>query len=202
MNERNGEVLVEVLPGQGQVVAVELQGFSVVVQVKVSIAQLAVDGTQHLQVLRANLDGSFEEGDARPVVAGLTEPLALQRQLQAGHLHPAAEDKKKRSRVSLKGHNRDQIKLEPERSSGDSSLGAAAWTLAATTLSKQKLLVKNVVYLPLGHENNGPLGGLFVMSDVTSTVHESMFRRFSNRKNWGESTQKDQTTEDTTIQHF
>lgn len=91
INERNAEVLAEVLPGQGQVVAVELQGFGVVVQVKVSIAQLTVDGTQHLQVLCANLDGGLKERDARPVVTGFTEPLALQRQLQAGHLHPAAE---------------------------------------------------------------------------------------------------------------
>lgn len=75
---------------------VELQRLSVVMQVKVSIAQLTVDGAQHLQVLCAHLDGRFKERDARPVVAHFTEPFALQRQLQAGHLHPTAH----RGRVS------------------------------------------------------------------------------------------------------
>lgn len=69
----------------------ELQSLGVIMQVEVSIAQLAVDGTEHLQVLRAHLDGSFEKGNTCSVVPRLTEPLALQRQLQAGHLHPAAE---------------------------------------------------------------------------------------------------------------
>lgn len=80
-----------VLPGQGEVMPVELQGLGIVMQVEVGIAQLAVDGTEYLQVLRAHLDGSFKEGDACSVVAHLTEPLALQRQLQAGHLHPTAD---------------------------------------------------------------------------------------------------------------
>lgn len=92
-------VLVQVQPGQGEVMPVELQGLSVVMQVEVGIAQLAVDGTEHLQVLCAHLDGSFKEGDACSVVAHFTEPLALQRQLQAGHLHPAAD----RSKVSPSG---------------------------------------------------------------------------------------------------
>lgn len=70
---------------------VELQSLGVVMQVEVSIAQLAVDSTEHLQVLCAHLDGSFKEGDACSEVAHLTEPLTLQCQLQAGHLHPAAE---------------------------------------------------------------------------------------------------------------
>ena len=70
--------------------SVELQGLCVVMQVKISVAQLTVDGTQHLKVLCAHLDGSFKEGDACSVVAHLTEPLPLQRQLQARHLHPAA----------------------------------------------------------------------------------------------------------------
>ena len=69
---------------------VELQGFGVVMQVEVRIAQLAVDGAEHLQVLCAHLDGRLEEGDTRSVVAHLTEPLTLQRQLQAGDLHPTA----------------------------------------------------------------------------------------------------------------
>lgn len=97
---------MQVQPGQRQVVAVELEGFSVVMQVKVSIAQLTVDGTQHLQVLRAHLHGSFKEGDARSVVACFTEPLALQRQLQAGHLHPTVD----RTRVSLKVKFKNKIK--------------------------------------------------------------------------------------------
>lgn len=148
-NEENGEVLAQVLPGQGQVVAVELQGFHVVMQVKVSIAQLTVDGAQHLQVLCANLDGSFKEGDARPVVTGFAEALALQRQLQAGHLHPTAGKR----RESLNTRNQDKIK--PERSSRDSSLGEThsklVWSVAAKTLSRERLSRENVVYLPLSH---------------------------------------------------
>lgn len=70
---------------------VELQGLSVVMQMEVGIAQLAIDGAEHLQVLCAHLHGSFKEGDACSVVARLTEPLTLQRQLQAGHLHPTAD---------------------------------------------------------------------------------------------------------------
>lgn len=34
-------------------------------------------------------------------------------------------------------------------------------------------------------ENNGSLGGLFVMVDVTSFVHASMFRRFFNSQTEG-----------------
>lgn len=70
---------------------VELQSLGVVVKVEISIAQLAVDSAEHLQVFRSHLDGRFKEGYARSVVAHLTEPLALQGELQAGHLHPAAE---------------------------------------------------------------------------------------------------------------
>lgn len=90
------QLLLEVPPGQSEVMPVELLGLGVVVQVKVRVAQLAVDGAQHLQVLRSDLDGGFEEGDAGPVVAHLTEALALQSQFQAGDLHPAAD----RRRVS------------------------------------------------------------------------------------------------------
>lgn len=111
IDEKTGEVLVQVLPGQGQVMAVELHGFSIVVQVEVSIAQLTVDSTQHLQVLCANLDGRLKEGDTRPEITGFTEPLTLQRQLQAGRLHPTAE----KSPVSLKVRNQDKIKLESQR---------------------------------------------------------------------------------------
>lgn len=84
-------LLLEVQPGQGEVMPVELLGLSVVVQVKVRVAQLAVDGAQHLQVLGSHLDGGFKEGDARPVVAHLAEPLTLQSEFQAGDLHPAAD---------------------------------------------------------------------------------------------------------------
>ncbi len=40
---------------------VELQSFAVVMQVKVCIAQLTIDGTQNLQVFCANLHGGLEE---------------------------------------------------------------------------------------------------------------------------------------------
>lgn len=71
--------------------SVKLQGLGIIMQVEVGIAQLAVDGTEHLQILCAHLNSSFKEGDTCSVVAQLTEPLTLQRQLQAGHLHPTAE---------------------------------------------------------------------------------------------------------------
>lgn len=84
----------------------ELLGLGIVVQVEVRVAQLAVDGAQHLQVLGSHLDGSFEEGDACSVVAHLTESLALQSELQAGHLHPAADRSRVRSGevVSQRSH--------------------------------------------------------------------------------------------------
>lgn len=72
---------VQVQPGECEVVPVELQGLRVVVEVEVGISQLAVDGTEHLQVLCAHLDGSFKEGDPCSVVAHLAEPLSLQCQL-------------------------------------------------------------------------------------------------------------------------
>lgn len=97
--QRRRGVLVQVQPGQGEVMPVELQGLSIVMQVEVGIAQLAVDGTEHLQVLCAHLDGSFKEGDACSVVPYLTEPLTLQCQLKAGHLHPRTD----RSTVSPSG---------------------------------------------------------------------------------------------------
>lgn len=78
---------------------VKFQSLGVVMQVKVGIAQLAVDGTEHLQILCAHLNSSFKEGDTCSVVAHFTEPFTLQRQLQAGHLHPTAD----RNRVSASG---------------------------------------------------------------------------------------------------
>ena len=58
-----------------------LQRPRVLLQVEVGIAQLAVDGTQHLQVLRAHLHGGLKEGHARLEVARLAPPLTLQGQL-------------------------------------------------------------------------------------------------------------------------
>lgn len=49
-------------PCQQQVMFVELQGPGILLQVEVGIAQLAVDGTQCLQVLSAHLHGSLKEG--------------------------------------------------------------------------------------------------------------------------------------------
>lgn len=77
----------------------KFQGLGIIMQVEIGITQLAVDGTEHLQILRAHLNSSFKEGDTCSVVAQLTEPLTLQRQLQTGHLHPTAD----RSRVTPLG---------------------------------------------------------------------------------------------------
>ncbi len=74
---------------------VELQSFAVVMQVKVCIAQLTVDGTQNLQVFCANLHGGLEERDTGAVILHLTETLPLQSQVQTGCLHPARGSKDK-----------------------------------------------------------------------------------------------------------
>jgi hypothetical protein len=44
---------------------------------------LAVDGTQGLQVIGANLDGGFKEAHSHATVASLAEALTLQRELHA-----------------------------------------------------------------------------------------------------------------------
>ena len=66
-----------------------LEGFIILLQVKVGVSQLAVDGAEDLKVLRSNLDGRLKERHAGAIVASLTEPLALQGQVQARRLHPA-----------------------------------------------------------------------------------------------------------------
>lgn len=68
--------------------AVELECFVIVLQVEVGVSQLAVDGAEDLQVLRPDLDGGLEEGDACPVIASFTQTLSFQRQLQTRGLHP------------------------------------------------------------------------------------------------------------------
>lgn len=72
---------------------VELQSFAVVMQVKVCIAQLTVDGTQNLQVFCANLHGGLEERNAGAVILHLTETLPLQSQVHTGCIHPAGAAK-------------------------------------------------------------------------------------------------------------
>lgn len=59
-----------------------LQGFIILLEVKVGISQLAVDGAEDLEVLCSNLDGRFKEGHTCPVVTSLTEPLTFQSQVQ------------------------------------------------------------------------------------------------------------------------
>lgn len=60
-----------------------LQGFVVLLQVKVGIAQLAVDGAKNLEVLCSNLDGRLKEGNTGTIVTSLTKPLTFQSQVQA-----------------------------------------------------------------------------------------------------------------------
>ena len=55
-----------------------LQGLVILLQVKVGIAQLAVDGTEDLEVLCSNLDGRLKERHTGTVVTSLTEPLTFQ----------------------------------------------------------------------------------------------------------------------------
>lgn len=69
--------------------AVVLQGFVVLLKVKVGISQLAVDGTKYLKVLCSNLDGRLKEGHTGTIVTRLTEPLPFQSQVQTRVLHPA-----------------------------------------------------------------------------------------------------------------
>lgn len=68
--------------------SVVFQGFAVFLEVEVGIAQLAVDGTEGLQVFCSDLDGSLEESCSAFKVAGLAQTLSFQSQLQAGGLHP------------------------------------------------------------------------------------------------------------------
>lgn len=62
---------------------VVLHCFVIVAEIEVCISELAVDGTEGAQIVSACLNGGLEEGHASPAVAGLTQPLALQSQLQA-----------------------------------------------------------------------------------------------------------------------
>lgn len=72
--------------------SVVFQGFAVFLEVEVGIAQLAVDGTEGLQVFCSDLDGSLEESCSTFKVPGLAQALSFQSQLQAGGLHPAGGD--------------------------------------------------------------------------------------------------------------
>lgn len=67
---------------------VVFQGFAVLFEVEVGVAQLAVDGTEGLQVFCADLHGCLEKRCSPFKVPGLAEPLSFQGQLQAGGLHP------------------------------------------------------------------------------------------------------------------
>lgn len=70
---------------------VVFQRLSVVVQVEVGISQLAVDGTEDLEVLGTDLDGRLEKGDASIVVSHLAKSLSFQGELQTRGLHPASQ---------------------------------------------------------------------------------------------------------------
>lgn len=60
-----------------------LQSLIILLQVKVCISKLAVDGTEDLKVLCSDLDGRLEERHTSAIVTSLTEPLAFQSQVQA-----------------------------------------------------------------------------------------------------------------------
>lgn len=78
-------------PGQCKVVFMVFQGFAILLEVEVSIPQLAVDGTEGFQVFCANLDGSLKESRSPFEVPGLAQTFSFQSQLQAGGLHPKGE---------------------------------------------------------------------------------------------------------------
>ena len=63
--------------------SVTFEGFLVLSEVEVCVAQLAVDGTQGFQVFRALFDGGLEAVDTGPVLTLLAVVLPLQGQLQA-----------------------------------------------------------------------------------------------------------------------
>lgn len=79
------------LPGQREVVSVVLQGFAILLEVEVGVAQLAVDGAKRLQFFRAHLDGGLKERCPAFKVPGFAQSLPFQRQLQAGGLHPGGD---------------------------------------------------------------------------------------------------------------
>ena len=60
------------------------QGLAELLQVEVGVAQLAVDGAQGLQVVRARVDRRLKELHTCATVACLTQPLSFQGQLHTG----------------------------------------------------------------------------------------------------------------------
>ena len=123
---------------------VELQGLSVLMQVEVGIAQLAVDGTEHLQVLCTHLDGSFKEGDASSVVPHLTETLTFQRQLQAGHLHPTADRRRLScSRVKYKSALLFELAKPQEKNVLSTMSGSKVLYLEPKLRTKVREIVEN-----------------------------------------------------------
>lgn len=75
-------------PSQSKIVSVVFQGFSILLEVEVGVAQLAVDGTEGLQVFCAHLDGCLKKRRPAFKVSGLAQTFSFQSQLQAGRLHP------------------------------------------------------------------------------------------------------------------
>ena len=65
------------------------QGLGVLLQVEICVAQLTVDGTESLQVLRPHLHCCFEEGCPSFEVPSLAQALSFQGQFQTGRLHSA-----------------------------------------------------------------------------------------------------------------
>lgn len=65
------------LPRKCQVMSMVLQGFVVLLQVKVGISQLAVDGAEYLKIFGSHLDGWLKKRDADSIVTDFTEPFTF-----------------------------------------------------------------------------------------------------------------------------
>ncbi len=69
-------------PSEREVVPMVLQGFAVLLQVEVSVAQLAVNGTEGLEIICSHLNSSFKEYCTIFKISCFTQSFPLQRQLQ------------------------------------------------------------------------------------------------------------------------
>lgn len=65
------------LPGEREIVSVILQSFGVLLEVEVGVAQLAVNGTEGLQIFRSYLNRRLEERCPTFKVSGFAQTLTF-----------------------------------------------------------------------------------------------------------------------------
>lgn len=98
--------------------SVVFQGFSILLEVKVGVAQLAVDGSEGLQVFCADLDGCLKKCRPAFKVSGLAQTFSFQCQLQAGGLHPKHEGFHKQMSTMVRKQHSQFLNVSSECFSG------------------------------------------------------------------------------------